>query len=105
MGELEEFVLARLAEDEQRLAEGKLPHLDEAERRGRLRIIRTDDGRGLLLVSGQVQVPQESAPVPFPEKVEFIRREVNNQQDENALRLLASAYETHSAWLEEWRMG
>jgi hypothetical protein len=103
MGELQEFVLARLAEDEQRLAEGKLPYLDEAERRGRLRIIRTDDGRGLLLVPGQV--PQEPAPVPFSERAEFIRREVNNQHDENALRLLASAYETHSAWLEEWRMG
>ena len=103
MRELEEFVLARLAEDEQRLAEGELPYLDEAERRGRLRIIRTDDGRGLLLVPGQV--PQESAPVPFSEKAEFIRREVNSQQDENVLRLLASAYETHSAWLEEWRMG
>jgi hypothetical protein len=103
MRELREFVLARLAEDEQRLAEGELPHLDEAERRGRLRIVRTDDGRGLLLVPGQV--PQEPAPVPFSEKAEFIRREVNNQQDENALRLLASAYQTHSAWLEEWRMG
>ncbi len=103
MRKLREFVLARLAEDEQRLAEGELPYLDEAERRGRLRITRTDDGRGLLLVPGQV--PQEPAPVPFSEKAEFIRREVNNQQDENALRLLASAYETHSAWLEEWRMG
>ncbi len=39
MGELGEFVLARLAEDERRLAEGELPYLDEAERRGRLRII------------------------------------------------------------------
>jgi hypothetical protein len=103
MGELGEFVLARLAEDEQRLAAGELPYLDEAERRGRLRIIRTDDGKGLLLVSGQV--PQERVPVPFPEKAEFIRREVNNQQDENALRMLAAAYETHSDWLEEWWMG
>ncbi|MDQ4093897.1 MAG: hypothetical protein M3143_11015 [Actinomycetota bacterium] len=103
MGELEEFVLARLAEDEQRLADGELPYLDEAELRGRLRIIRTDDGRGLLLVSGQA--PQQDTPVPFPEKAEFIRREVNDQKDENALRLLASAYENHSTWLEEWRMG
>ena len=60
-------MLARLAEDEQRLAEGELPYLDEAERRGRLRIIRTDDGKGLLLLSGQV--PQERVPVPFNEKV------------------------------------
>ncbi|HSL08163.1 MAG TPA: hypothetical protein VK887_09310 [Pseudonocardiaceae bacterium] len=103
MGELGAFVLARLAEDEQRLAEGELPYLDEAERRGRLRIIRTDDGKGLLLLSGQV--PQEHVPVPFHEKAEFIRREVNDQQDENTLKMLASAYETHSDWLEEWRMG
>ena len=103
MEELGQFVLARLTEDEQRLAEGELPYLDEAERRGRLRIIRTDDGRGLLLVPGQV--PQEPVPVPFSERAEFIRREVKSQQDENALRLLASAYENHSAWLEEWRMG
>lgn len=105
MGELAEFVLARLAEDEQRLAEGKLPYLDEAERRGRLRIIRTDDGRGLLLIPGEMQATQQPAPVPFSERVEFIRREVETQQDETALRLLASAYENHSAWLEEWRMG
>ena len=103
MGELRAFVLARLAEDEQRLAEGELPYLDEAERRGRLRIIRTDDGKGLLLLSGQV--PQERVPVPFHEKAEFIRREVNDQQDENTLKMLASAYETHFDWLEEWRMG
>jgi hypothetical protein len=46
-------------------------------------------------------VPQERVPVPFHEKAEFIRREVNDQHDENALRMLASAYETHSDWLEE----
>ncbi len=56
-----------------------------------------------MLVPGQV--PQEPAPVPFSERADFIRREVHNQQDDNALRLLASVYETHSAWLEKWRMG
>ena len=42
--DLTAFVLARLAEDETRFNAGELPYLDEAERRGRIRIMYTADG-------------------------------------------------------------
>jgi hypothetical protein len=61
---LRRFVLERLDQDEQRAEQGELPFLDQAERRGRLRIVRAHEG-GLLL--------------------------------------LASAYDTHHGWQEEWR--
>jgi len=99
--ELRHFVLERLDEDELRLAEEKLPLLDEAEGKGRLRIIRSDDGSGLLLLPGPMQATQE--PVPFPEKFPLLRTEVEQTRDEALLRLLAAAYDTHHGWQEEWR--
>jgi hypothetical protein len=96
--ELRRFVLDRLDEDEQRLAREELPLLDEAEREGRLRITRSDDGAGLLLLPGPVQAAEERVPVPFPEKVAALRTD-----DEAMLRLLAGAYDTHHAWQKEWR--
>ncbi|TWP53660.1 hypothetical protein FKR81_02550 [Lentzea tibetensis] len=101
--DLRQFVLGRLAEDEQRLADDELPFLDEAERRGRLRILRSDDGKGLLLIPGPVQAQGERAPVPFPEKVAMLRTEIENTEDESLLRFLALAYDTHHSWQEEWR--
>src|SRR4051794_23501117 len=68
MDDLSGFVLARLVDDERRLEAGELPHIDEAERRGRLRIMRADDQQGLLLVAGPVQAREERVPVPFREK-------------------------------------
>lgn len=102
--EMREFVLAGLDEDERRLAAGELPWLDEAERRGRLRILRSDDGQGLLLTDGPLQVTEERAPVPFAEKAPLLRAEVEGGADEETLRLLASAYETRAGWQEEWRV-
>ncbi|WP_434443556.1 hypothetical protein [Lentzea sp. E54] len=96
-------MLARLAEDEQRLANDELPLLDEAERRGRLRILRSDDGESLLLLPGPVQAQDERAPVPFPEKLAMLRREIENSGNESLLRLLAAAYDTDHGWQEEWR--
>ncbi|MEU0877346.1 hypothetical protein ABZ345_02005 [Lentzea sp. NPDC005914] len=101
--ELRRFVLERLDEDEARLAEEKLPLLDEAEGRGRLRIIRSDDGSGLLLLPGPIQAPLERQLVPFPEKFPLLRTEVEQTHDEALLRLLAGAYDTHHGWQEEWR--
>ncbi|GHH33545.1 hypothetical protein [Lentzea cavernae] len=98
--ELRRFVLDRLAEDEQRAAAGELPLLDEAEGRGRLRVTRSDDGSGLLLLPGPTQSGQD--PVPFPEKLGLLRAEVENSDDEALLGLLARAYDTHHAWQEEW---
>lgn len=98
-----QFVLDRLDEDVQRLDEEKLPLLDEAERRGRLRIIRSDDGSGLLLLPGPIQAAEERVPVPFPEKFTLLRTEVEQTRDEALLRLLAAAYDTHHGWQEEWR--
>lgn len=95
------YVLDRLDEDERRLAEEKLPLLDEAEGRGRLRIIRSDDGSGLLLLPGPIQAAQQR--VPFPEKFALLRAEVAQTHDEALLRLLAAAYDTHHDWQEEWR--
>jgi len=100
---LRRYVLDRLEEDEQRLDEEKLPLLDEAEGRGRLRIIRSDDGSGLLLLPGPIQAVEERVPVPFPEKFALLRTEVERTRDEELLRLLAAAYDTHHDWQEEWR--
>ena len=99
--ELRKFVLDRLDEDERRLEREELPMLDDAERRGRLRITRSDDGAGLLLLPGPTQAPDEL--VPFPEKAALLRTEVERTDDEQALRLLAGAFDTHHDWQEEWR--
>jgi hypothetical protein len=101
--ELRRFVLDRLDEDEQRLAHEKLPLLDEAETEGRLRVVRSDDGTGLLLVPGPVQAAEEQVTVPFLEKAAALRTEVGRTDDEAMLRLLAAAYDTHHAWQKEWR--
>jgi hypothetical protein len=103
MEDLSGFVLARLADDERRFQAGELPHIDEAERRGRLRIMRTDDQRGLLLVAGPVEVREERVPVPFPEKAAFLREEAHDQQDAAMLGLVASVYDAHPDWREDWR--
>ncbi|ANZ40803.1 hypothetical protein BBK82_37280 [Lentzea guizhouensis] len=92
---LRRFVLDRLDEDERRLADEELPLLDDAERRGRFRVVRSDDGAGLLLVPGPVQPAEERVTVPFEEKVAVLRTEVEQNADEAALRLLASAYTEH----------
>ncbi|SDG57073.1 hypothetical protein SAMN05216553_109131 [Lentzea fradiae] len=99
--ELRRFVLDRLDEDEARLARDELPLLDEAEAGGKLRIARSDDGAGLLLLPGPTQAPTD--PVPFPEKVAVLRAEVAQTDDDAALRLLANAFDTHHDWQEEWR--
>lgn len=101
--DLRRFVLDRLAEDEERLAREELPLLDEAERRGRLRILRSDDGRELLLVPGDTQSLGDREPVRFEEKARWLRREVEGTSDRSLLRLLATAYDTHHGWQEEWR--
>ncbi|PSL57453.1 hypothetical protein B0I31_102432 [Saccharothrix carnea] len=101
--DLRRFVLDRLAEDEERLAREELPLLDEAERRGRLAILRSDDDRELLLVPGEAHTQQQHAPVPFAEKARWLRAEVEGGSDRSALLLLAAAYETHHGWQEEWR--
>ena len=78
-----------------------LDRLDEAESRGRLRVARSDDGTGLLLLPGPVQAPADL--VPFPEKVALLRDEVERTDDAATLRLLAGAFDTHHDWQEEWR--
>jgi hypothetical protein len=103
MDDLSGFVLARLADDERRLEAGELPHIDEAERRGRLRIMRADDQQGLLLVAGPVQAREERVPVPFREKAAFLREEAHRQHDEATLGLVASVYDAHPDWREDWR--
>jgi hypothetical protein len=100
--ELREFVLDRLAEDEERAEREELPLLDEAERRGRLRFVRADEG-GVLLVPGASEAQDEQEPVPFTEKAALLRDELAAGTDEDTLRLLASAYDTHHGWQEEWR--
>jgi hypothetical protein len=100
--DLRRFVLERLDEDEQRAAQGELPYLDEAERRGRLRIVRADEG-GLLLLPGPAEAQDERVPVPFDEKAALLRDELADDSDESTLLLLASAYDTHHGWQEEWR--
>ncbi|MFI9011110.1 hypothetical protein ACIGNX_28135 [Actinosynnema sp. NPDC053489] len=101
--DLRRFVLDRLAEDEERLAREELPLLDDAESRGRLRVLRSDDGRELLLVPGDTQALGDRAPVPFDEKAQWLRKEVEGTSDRSLLVLLATAYETHHGWQEEWR--
>lgn len=101
--ELDEFVLARLAEDEERFRAGELPLLDEAERRGRLRIMYADDGDGLLLAGGPVEAMEDRHPVPFAEKAEFLRREVRDAHDDASVKLVASVYEAHPDWHDGWR--
>ena len=100
---LDEFVLARLAEDEERVRAGELPLLDEAERRGRLRIMHADDGDGLLLAGGPVEAMADRHPVPFAEKAEFLRREIRDAHDDTSVKLIASVYEAHPDWRDEWR--
>lgn len=100
MDDLRTFVLDRLAEDEARAERAELPLLDEAERRGRLRFLRADEG-GLLLVPGAAEAPDEQ--VPFAEKAALLRDELTAGTDESTLRLVASAYDTHHGWQEEWR--
>ncbi len=102
MSDLTEFVLARLDDDERRYAEGVLPALDEAERRGRLRLMPADDGSGLLLLPGPVEAQEERIPVPFPEKVAHLRREIRERGDEETARLIASVYAAHPDWRGEW---
>jgi len=101
---LDEFVLARLAEDEERVRAGELPLIDEAERRGRLRIMYADDGAGLLLAAGPVEAMEDRHPVPFAEKAEFLRREIRDAHDDASVKLIASVYEAHPAWRDEWRL-
>ncbi|MCE6997384.1 hypothetical protein LZG04_21640 [Saccharothrix sp. S26] len=101
--DLRRFVLDRLTEDEERLAREELPLLDEAERRGRLAVLRSDDGRELLLVPGEAHAQLERAPVPFAEKAQWLRKEVEGSSDRSVLLLLAAAYDTHHGWQEEWR--
>jgi hypothetical protein len=100
--DLRQFVLDRLAEDEQRAARAELPLLDEAERLGKLRVLRADEG-GLLLVPGPAEAQDEQPPVPFAEKAVRLRDEVESGADDATLRLLAAAYDTDHGWQEEWR--
>lgn len=100
---LDEFVLARLAEDEERVRAGELPLLDEAERRGLLRIMHTDDGEGLLIAAGPVEAMAERRPVPFAEKAEFLRREIRDTHDDKSVKLVASVYAAHPDWQDDWR--
>lgn len=104
LDQLGDFVLARLAEDEDRCNDGILPQLDEAERLGRLRIMRASDGSGLLLSADPVEAQEERAPVPFPEKAAYIRQEIRDRRDETMLGLVASAYDRHPDWQERWRV-
>ena len=103
MNDLSSFVLARLADDQRRFEAGELPLLDEAERRGRIRIMPSSDGTGLLLAADPVEAREERAPVPFPEKVTHLRREAEDQADKDMLGLVASVYDTHPDWQEQWR--
>ncbi|CAM3880008.1 hypothetical protein KIPE111705_29560 [Kibdelosporangium persicum] len=95
MERLSQFVLARLADDERRFDAGELPHLDEAERHGRIRIMYTSDGEGLLVAADPVEVPEERVPVPFPDKVAFLRAEASVMKDPDVLKLVASVYAAH----------
>jgi hypothetical protein len=101
--DLTAFVLARLADDETRFNAGELPYLDEAERRGRIRIMYTGNGEGLLLAADPVENPEQRVPVPFPDKLAFLRAEAKVMQDKDVLTLLASVYRTHPDWRDEWQ--
>ncbi|MEV4316739.1 hypothetical protein [Actinocrispum sp. NPDC049592] len=103
MDDLTGFVLARLAEDEQRFDRGELPLLDEAERRGRIRIMPTDDGVGLLIAADPVENPEERIPVPFRDKLALLRGEASTMRDKDTLKLVASVYDAHPDWREDWR--
>ncbi|ONI87948.1 hypothetical protein ALI144C_07695 [Actinosynnema sp. ALI-1.44] len=96
--DLSAFVLARLDEDEERFNADELPHLDDAERHGRIRIMYADDGEGLLVSADPVQAREERAPVPFPEKVAFLRAEAKVMRDPDVLKLVASVYSAHPDW-------
>ncbi|MFD1146159.1 hypothetical protein ACFQ3T_03380 [Saccharothrix hoggarensis] len=100
--DLRRFVLDRLTEDEERVAREESPLLDDAEGRGRLRVLRSDDGRELLLVPGTAHT-RDDAVVPFEEKARWLRTEVERTSDRWVLQLLAAAYDTHHRWQEEWR--
>ncbi|WP_018681182.1 DUF6221 family protein [Actinokineospora enzanensis] len=100
--ELRTFLRARLDEDEYRASRGREPWLDQAERLGRLRVLRSDDGRGLVLADSPVVPLDGTGLVPFAEKAPMLRAEIE-VADEPTLRLLATAYDAHHAWLEEWR--
>ncbi|MEJ2852130.1 MULTISPECIES: hypothetical protein [unclassified Saccharothrix] len=101
--DLRKFVLDRLAEDERRLAEGGSSVLEDAEGRGRLRIVRADEGGGLLLLPGGESADHDHATVPFAEKAALLREELESGADDATLRLLAAAYDTQHSWQEEWR--
>ncbi|WP_447008163.1 hypothetical protein ACRAKI_17490 [Saccharothrix isguenensis] len=101
--DLRRFVLDRLTEDEELLEQEQSPLLDEAERRGRLRILRSDDGRELLLVPGSAHAQDEQVAVPFEEKARWLRDEVERTEDRSVLEMIAAAYDTHHGWQEEWR--
>jgi hypothetical protein len=105
--ELDEFVLARLSEDEERVRAGELPLLDEAERHGWLRIVRArGEGAasdGLLLAAGPQEAMGDRWPVPFGEKAEFLRREIRDRHDDASVKLIASVYESHPGWRAAWR--
>lgn len=103
MNELANFVLARLADDERRYEAGELPLLDEAERHGRIRIMPSATGAGVLLSADPVQAREERAPVPFPEKVGHLRAEAEGLADKDMLGLIASVYDSHPDWREQWR--
>lgn len=101
--ELVDFINARLDEDQRRFENQELPLLDEAERHGHIRIMRTDDEAGLLVSAGPLEAREERIPVPFPEKAHYLRQEGADGRDENVLRLVAAVYDAHPAWREVWR--
>jgi hypothetical protein len=92
------FVLARLDEDESRFDAGELPYLDEAERHGRIRIMYATEGEGLLVAADPVETPEERVPVPFRDKVAFLRAEARVMRDPDVLTLVASVYDAHPDW-------
>jgi hypothetical protein len=101
--DLRRFVLDRLVEDEERIEREQPPFLDEAERRGRLHILRSDDGERLVLVPGTAHAQEGRVAVPFEEKARWLRDEVEHTSDRSVLELVAAAYDTHHGWQEEWR--
>jgi hypothetical protein len=50
-----------------------------------------------------VQATEDRVPVPFVEKAAFLRREIHHQHDDTMLGLVASVYDAHPDWREEWR--
>ncbi len=104
LDQLSAFVLARLDDDERRFNAGELPYLDEAERHGRIRIMYATQGEGLLVAADPVETPEERVPVPFPDKVAFLRAEARVMRDPDVLRLVASVYDAHPDW-DSLRLG